>query len=100
MIDIVQKLQTHVAQERAAIIRFMREICAIPSRDSQIGPVGARIGAEMRKLGYDEVRFDRMGKTVQCIGRQQQTIEQQRVGRDGFVTQSSALYRQQKKHAL
>ncbi len=39
----------------------MREICAIPSMESQIGPVGERIVAKMRKLKFDEVRFDKMG---------------------------------------
>jgi putative selenium metabolism hydrolase len=46
----------------------MRDICAIPSMDSLIGPVGERIQAEMRKLGYDEVRFDKMGNTIGRIG--------------------------------
>lgn len=36
--------------------------------DSLIGPVGERIQAEMRKLGYDEVRFDKMGNTIGRIG--------------------------------
>ncbi len=35
--------------------------CRHPSiMDSQIGPVGRRIAEEMRKLGFDEVRFDKM----------------------------------------
>lgn len=46
----------------------MRDICAIPSMESQIGSVGERIQAEMRKLGYDEVRFDKMGNTLGRIG--------------------------------
>jgi putative selenium metabolism hydrolase len=53
---------------REDMIRLMRDICAIPSLDSQIGPVGERIQAEMRKLGYDEVRFDKMGNTIGRIG--------------------------------
>jgi putative selenium metabolism hydrolase len=36
--------------------------------DSQIGPVGERIQAEMKKLGFDEVRFDKMGNTIGRIG--------------------------------
>jgi len=36
--------------------------------NSLIGPVGERIQAEMRKLGYDEVRFDKMGNTIGRIG--------------------------------
>ncbi len=36
--------------------------------DSLIGPVGKRIQAEMIKLGYEEVRFDKMGNTFGRIG--------------------------------
>ena len=36
--------------------------------NSLIGPVGQRIQAEMRQLGYDEVRFDKMGNTIGRIG--------------------------------
>ena len=64
----IQEIQAHVASQRSAILRFMREICAIPSMDSQIGPVGERIAVEMRKLGYDEVRFDKMGNILGRIG--------------------------------
>ncbi len=46
----------------------MLDICAIPSMDSKIGPVGERIQAEMKKLGFDEVRFDKMGNTIGRIG--------------------------------
>jgi putative selenium metabolism hydrolase len=46
----------------------MRDICAIPSMESMIGPVGERIQQEMRTLGYDEARFDLMGNTIGRIG--------------------------------
>jgi acetylornithine deacetylase/succinyl-diaminopimelate desuccinylase-like protein len=36
--------------------------------NSLIGPVGERIQAEMRRLGFDEVRFDKMGNTPGRIG--------------------------------
>jgi len=62
--EIQQRVQAH----RDDIIHFMRDICAIPSMESQIGPVGERIQAEMRKLGYEEVRFDKMGNTLGRIG--------------------------------
>ncbi len=68
MQEIIQQIQTRVAQQRGDIIQFMRDIVAIPSMDGQIGPVGERIQAEMRKLGYDEVRFDKMGNTIGRIG--------------------------------
>src|SRR5258706_14694647 len=64
----IQDIQARVAAQREDILRFMREICAIPSMDSQIGPVGDRVAAEMRKLGYDEVRFDKMGNILGRIG--------------------------------
>lgn len=66
--DKVKAIQERVQAQRDEIIQFMRDICAIPSMESQIGPVGERIQAEMRKLGYDEARFDKMGNTVGRIG--------------------------------
>jgi len=66
-IDIAA-IQSQVAQQRDDIIAFLRQICAIPSMDSQIGPVGERIQAEMKKLDFDEVWFDSMGNTVGRIG--------------------------------
>ena len=52
----------------------MRELVAIPSFESKIGPVGERIQAEMKKLGYDEVRFDKMGNTIGRIGTGEKVI--------------------------
>lgn len=66
--DIQKEIKLRVEANRSDIIQFMRDICAIPSMDSLIGPVGERIQAEMRKLGYDEVRFDKMGNTIGRIG--------------------------------
>lgn len=64
MAEVKQRVQA----AREDIIQFLRDICAIPSMDSQIGPVGERIQAEMRRLGWEKVRFDRMGNTVGRIG--------------------------------
>jgi putative selenium metabolism hydrolase len=66
--EAIQKMQDCVAQQRETIIEFMREICAIPSMEGKIGPVGERIAGEMRKAGFDEVRFDRMGNILGRIG--------------------------------
>jgi putative selenium metabolism hydrolase len=74
MADKVKEVQKRVQDSREDIIKFMREICAIPSMDSKIGPVGERIQAEMKKLGYDEVRFDKMGNTVGRIGNGKRVI--------------------------
>ena len=64
----VADVRQRVQQRRVEIIQFMRDICAIPSMNSQLGPIGERIQAEMRELGYDEARFDRMGNTIGRIG--------------------------------
>ncbi len=64
----VAAVQQQVGQVSETIVSFLRELCAIPSMDSQIGPVGERVQEEMRKLGFDEVWFDAMGNTVGRIG--------------------------------
>lgn len=72
--EIVEQLHQKTEENRANIIRFMREICAIPSYESLIGPVGERIAEEMRNLGFDEVRFDKMGNIMGRIGDGPRTI--------------------------
>ncbi|MGQ0600737.1 MAG: YgeY family selenium metabolism-linked hydrolase [Anaerolineales bacterium] len=64
----VSEIQKRVAAQRDHIIQFLRDICAIPSMDSKIGPVGERVQAELHRLNYDEVRFDRMGNTIGRVG--------------------------------
>ncbi|HZY45985.1 MAG TPA: YgeY family selenium metabolism-linked hydrolase, partial [Anaerolineae bacterium] len=64
----IQKIHQRVKDQHDAIVQFMRDICATPSMDSQLGAVGERIGAEMKKLGFDEVRFDKMGNILGRIG--------------------------------
>ena len=66
--EIQVKIHEKVEQNRDAILRFLREICAIPSMNSQIGPVGERIAVEMRGLGFSDVRFDKMGNIYGHIG--------------------------------
>ncbi len=48
-------VQKKVASHRDEIIKFMRDICAIPSMNSQLKDVGARIIDEMKKLGFDYI---------------------------------------------
>jgi putative selenium metabolism hydrolase len=64
----VYEIKQKVEQHREKIVQFLRDICAIPSLESKIGPVGARIQDEMRELGYEEVRFDKMGNSIGRIG--------------------------------
>ena len=68
MTEVSKAIQQQVNEMREDIIQFMLEICEIPSMDSKIGPVGERVQAEMKKLGFDEVRFDKMGNTMGRIG--------------------------------
>ena len=63
-----EPLNARVETQRAGIIRFMRELCAIPSMESQLRDVGERCAQEMRALGFDEARFDVMGNIVGRIG--------------------------------
>ncbi len=66
--DQRKALQHDVEANRNAIIRFLREICAIPSMDSQIRAVGERVAEEMQRLGFDEVRWDVQGNILGRIG--------------------------------
>jgi putative selenium metabolism hydrolase len=65
---INHEIQKRVQAAQEDMIQFMLEICEIPSMDSKIGEVGKRVQAEMKKLGFDEVRFDKMGNTIGRIG--------------------------------
>jgi putative selenium metabolism hydrolase len=70
----IQEIKQKVQEHREDIIQFMRDICAIPSMDSQLKDVGERIAAEMQKLGFEEVRFDKMGNIMGRIGNGERVI--------------------------
>ncbi len=74
MTDKILEIQKRVQSSREDIIEFMREIVAIPSMDSQLKDVGERIAKEMNKLGFDEVRFDKMGNIMGRIGNGKRVI--------------------------
>lgn len=57
-----------VEAHREGILRFMRELVAIPSMDSQLREVGERVKVEMDRLGFDETWFDAQGNIVGRIG--------------------------------
>ena len=65
---VFEALKQRVQSHRDDIVRFMREICAIPSMDSQIEAVGQQVAAEMHRLKFDEVRFDVMGNILGRVG--------------------------------
>lgn len=68
-IETVKNLQSEVENSRKDIIDFLKEICAIPSMDSKIGEVGKRIILELKRLGFTEARFDKMGNVIGEIGK-------------------------------
>ncbi|MFN8383116.1 MAG: YgeY family selenium metabolism-linked hydrolase [Anaerolineales bacterium] len=74
MTDKIQEIQKRVQSAREDIIQFMLEIVEIPSMDSQLKDVGERIAKEMNKLGFDEVRFDKMGNIMGRIGNGKRVI--------------------------
>ncbi len=66
--ETIRRLDRRVDELRSDMLTFFREIVAIPSMESDIGPVGRRIGQEMTKLGFDRVYTDRYGSIVGKIG--------------------------------
>jgi putative selenium metabolism hydrolase len=66
--SVISAIKSRVVAQREDIIIFLKELCAIPSYDSQIRAVGERAEAEMKKLGFDEVWWDKMGNIVGRIG--------------------------------
>ncbi|MFP4322258.1 MAG: YgeY family selenium metabolism-linked hydrolase [Anaerolineales bacterium] len=62
--DIRQRIEAH----RDAMLTFFKELCAIPSMDSQIEAVAQRAAQEMEKLGFRKVWYDKQGNVVGEIG--------------------------------
>jgi putative selenium metabolism hydrolase len=50
------------------VVRFLRDLIAIPATSCQEGPVIRRIEAEMQKVGFDEIRVDALGNILGRIG--------------------------------
>ncbi len=67
-------VQQELSKHHNTMIQFLRDLVAIPSFDSQIGPIGDAIGARMSELGFDEVRRDSMGNILGRIGNGQRVL--------------------------
>jgi len=65
---LVESIRSGVADQRDTILDFFREIVAIPSVMGQIGDVGVRVADEMKRLGFEDIRFDRMGNVLGRVG--------------------------------
>jgi len=66
--DIVRRIDDYLGRRDQEMLRFLREIVAIPSVDSQLGEVARAVGDRMRALGFDEVRLDSMGNILGRVG--------------------------------
>ena len=66
--EVIEEIRQRVNAQRETLIQFMRELVAIPSIMGDIGAVGRRVIDEMARLGYEDIRFDRMGNVLGRIG--------------------------------
>ncbi len=62
------------AKYEKKVVRFLRDIVAIPSMSGEEKEVVERVGNEMTDLGYDEVRTDKLGNVIGRIGKGKKTI--------------------------
>jgi putative selenium metabolism hydrolase len=63
-----EKIMAQAKKYEADMIKFMRDMVAIPSESCQEREVVLRIKEEMEKVGFDEVRIDKMGNILGRIG--------------------------------
>ena len=64
-----ERLRRTVKSYEKDIIKFSRDLIAIPGFSGTEGNVCKRIAKEMRKVGFDKVWFDKMGNVIGRIGR-------------------------------
>jgi putative selenium metabolism hydrolase len=67
MFDI-NKMNEFLDKNEENIIKFMRDMISIPSESCQEKEVVLRIKEEMEKVGFDEVKIDKMGNIFGRIG--------------------------------
>ena len=63
--EIIQQAEKH----RKELIKFLREIIAIPSPSGKEEKVARRVSQEMRRTGFDEVFIDELGSVVGRVGK-------------------------------
>lgn len=71
-LDKVQQMRNRLAAGAKCyetdMVRFLRDLIAIPAESGQERPVIERIRQEMEKVGFDEIRIDSMGNILGRIG--------------------------------
>ena len=63
-----KKINAAAEKYRDDMVKFLREMIAIPSESCQERKVIQRIQAEMQKVGFDEIKIDPMGNILGRIG--------------------------------
>src|SRR5581483_10958806 len=63
-----ERLKRSAQAYEGEIVRFLRDLIAIPAESCGEAPVIARIRQEMEKVGFDEIRVDGMGNILGRIG--------------------------------
>jgi len=69
MKQTIPLLHKQINLESTAMVRFLREIIAIPSLSGQEKKVAERIKKEMKQVGFDTVWLDGMGNVIGQIGK-------------------------------
>jgi len=57
-------VQQELAQHHDTIIQFLRDLVAIPSYDSQVGPVGDAVGARIPSMPFTAEKVYQALKTA------------------------------------
>jgi len=63
-----QRIAALAQSYEADMVRFLRDLVAIPAGSGQEGPVIQRIRQEMEKSAFDEIRIDPLGNILGRIG--------------------------------
>jgi putative selenium metabolism hydrolase len=66
--DTLSALHARAEAITPDLVRFLRDMIAIPSESAEEGRVIERVAEEMRRLDFDEVRIDGLGNVLGRIG--------------------------------
>ena len=73
MID-AKKINAAVKKQEKNIVNFARDLVRIPSFSGQEGNLVKRVAKEMKKVGFDKIKIDKMGNIVGFIGKGKKKI--------------------------
>ena len=67
-VDALSAVAAHADRRTPEIVRFLREMIAIPSESGNERAVVERVRVEMERLGFDEIRIDGLGNILGRVG--------------------------------